>query len=68
MSACEICASTRFQPLFEKLDHQFVRCADCGLERISPPPTDATLAQIYGAHYYDAWGLHGNEEIVAALK
>jgi len=68
MSACEVCASTRFEPMFEKLEHRFVRCADCGLERISPQPTDATLAKIYGAHYYDAWGLHDNEATVAALK
>jgi SAM-dependent methyltransferase len=54
--------------MFEKLDHRFVRCGGCGLERISPQPSDETLAKIYGAHYYDAWGLHDNEEIVAALK
>lgn len=68
MSACEVCASTQSQPMFQKLDHQFVRCGDCGLERISPQPSDETLAKIYGAHYYDAWGLHDNETTVAALK
>ncbi|MGN6108561.1 MAG: class I SAM-dependent methyltransferase [Kofleriaceae bacterium] len=68
MSACEVCASPRSQPLFEKLEHQFVRCDGCGLERISPQPSDETLAKIYGAHYYDAWGLHDNEDTVAALK
>ena len=54
--------------MFDKLDHHFVRCGGCGLERISPQPSDETLAKIYGAHYYDAWGLHDNEEAVAALK
>lgn len=68
MSACEVCGSLRARPLFEKLDHRFVRCSDCGLERISPQPSDETLAKIYGAHYYDAWGLHDAEEMVAALK
>jgi 2-polyprenyl-3-methyl-5-hydroxy-6-metoxy-1,4-benzoquinol methylase len=63
-----VCASPRFEPLFQKLEHQFVRCGDCGLERISPQPTDETLAKIYGAHYYDAWGLHDSEATVAALK
>lgn len=68
MSACEVCASSRSEPIFEKLDHRFTRCTECGLERISPQPSDETLAKIYGAHYYDAWGLHDNEATVAALK
>jgi 2-polyprenyl-3-methyl-5-hydroxy-6-metoxy-1,4-benzoquinol methylase len=68
MSACEVCSSSVAIPLFEKLAHQFVRCGDCGLERISPQPSDETLAKIYGAHYYDAWGLHDSEDTVANLK
>jgi 2-polyprenyl-3-methyl-5-hydroxy-6-metoxy-1,4-benzoquinol methylase len=68
MSACEVCASPVTQPLFEKLAHQFVRCGGCGLERISPQPSDETLAKIYGAHYYDSWGLSDNEDTVANLK
>ena len=54
--------------MFEKADHSFVRCEACGLERIDPAPTDETLAAIYGKHYYDAWGLHGDENTVAQLK
>jgi SAM-dependent methyltransferase len=54
--------------MFDKLEHHFVRCEQCGLERISPQPSDEVLAKIYGAHYYDAWGLHDNEQTVAALK
>jgi 2-polyprenyl-3-methyl-5-hydroxy-6-metoxy-1,4-benzoquinol methylase len=68
MPACEVCSSSAEVPLFEKLAHQFVRCRDCGLERISPQPSDETLAKIYGAHYYDAWGLHDSEQTVANLK
>lgn len=68
MIACEVCSSSQFRPMFEKAEHSFVRCGDCGLERISPQPSDATLAKIYGAHYYDAWGLHDNEDTVANLK
>lgn len=68
MSSCDVCSSTASEPLFDKLDHHFVRCGDCGLERISPQPTDETLAKIYGAHYYDAWGLKDNEAAVAELK
>jgi SAM-dependent methyltransferase len=65
---CEVCSATSFAPLFEKAAHRFVRCARCGLERIDPQPTDATLAKIYGAHYYDAWGLHDDETTVRDLK
>lgn len=68
MFACEVCSSPVVIPLFDKQDHHFVRCGDCGLERISPQPSDATLAKIYGAHYYDAWGLHDSEQTVANLK
>lgn len=68
LSPCEVCASPRSTRLFEKENHTFVRCASCGLERISPQPTDETLAKIYGAHYYEAWGLHRDEETVAKLK
>ena len=68
MIACEVCSSSQFRPLFDKAAHQFVRCGDCGLERISPQPTDETLAKIYGAHYYDAWGLRDDEDMVAKLK
>jgi 2-polyprenyl-3-methyl-5-hydroxy-6-metoxy-1,4-benzoquinol methylase len=65
---CEVCEHDHFETLFSKLDHTFTRCHRCGFERIDPPPTDETLAKIYGAHYYEAWGLHGNEQIVAELK
>lgn len=68
MTACEVCSSTNSEPMFDKLDHRFVRCGECGLERIVPQPTDETLAKIYGAHYYDAWGLHEDEQTVAQLK
>ena len=68
MIACEVCSSSQFRPMFDKAEHSFVRCGDCGLERISPQPSDETLAKIYGAHYYDAWGLHDNEDTVANLK
>lgn len=65
---CEVCHGTSFSPLFTKEAHSFVRCARCSLERIDPAPSDDTLAAIYGKHYYDAWGLHRNEERVARMK
>ena len=66
--SCEVCSSSDFRPMFDKLGHHFVRCASCGLERISPQPSAETLSAIYGAHYYDAWGLHDDVQSVAALK
>src|SRR5581483_10585275 len=65
---CEVCGSCAFAFRFEKAQHRFVRCDRCGLERIDPQPTDETLAAIYGKHYYDAWGLHRDEELVRQLK
>jgi 2-polyprenyl-3-methyl-5-hydroxy-6-metoxy-1,4-benzoquinol methylase len=68
MSPCEVCSSSVEIAMFEKLAHHFVRCGGCGLERISPQPSDETLARIYGEHYYDAWGLQDSEQTVANLK
>jgi SAM-dependent methyltransferase len=65
---CEVCRGEGFSFRFEKAAHRFVRCDSCGLERIEPQPTDETLAAIYGKHYYDAWGLHQDEELVRTLK
>jgi 2-polyprenyl-3-methyl-5-hydroxy-6-metoxy-1,4-benzoquinol methylase len=66
--ACPVCGSSAAKPMFEKSGHQFARCSGCELEAISPPPTDETLAAIYGAHYYESWGLHDSESIVRQLK
>lgn len=68
LRTCEVCRGSDAVQLFEKADHRFVRCSGCGLEQIDPPPTDETLAAIYGKHYYDAWGLHEEQDTVAQLK
>ena len=65
---CEVCGGDRFAPMGELAEHHFERCSACGLERIEPQPTDETLARIYGAHYYDAWGLHADKQAVEELK
>lgn len=65
---CEVCSGTEFTTLFEKDGHRWTRCQACALERIDPPPTDATLSAIYGKHYYDAWGLHSDASTVGDLK
>ncbi len=63
-----MCESRSFRPLFDKEGHHFVRCHDCGLERIDPQPTDEELSAIYGKHYYDSWGLDRDAELVGQLK
>jgi 2-polyprenyl-3-methyl-5-hydroxy-6-metoxy-1,4-benzoquinol methylase len=68
VATCEVCSASATVLRFEKHGHRFVRCARCGLERISPQPSAETLARIYGQHYYDAWGLGEDEASVATLK
>ncbi len=65
---CEVCGGPSFHALGAKAEHRFERCTRCRLERIEPQPTDETLAQIYGKHYYDAWGLQTDQSAVEHLK
>ena len=65
---CEVCGDTSFTQLFAKEDHHFHRCQACGLIRLDPQPTDATLASIYGGHYYKAWGVQTGADRVYDLK
>ena len=66
--ACEVCGGGAFREMFRKDDHRFVQCAACHLIRIDPQPTDHTLEQIYGTHYYDAWGIQSDRSDVKELK
>jgi 2-polyprenyl-3-methyl-5-hydroxy-6-metoxy-1,4-benzoquinol methylase len=69
LRACEVCGGQSFAKMFDKLEHRFVKCSACALERIEPQPSDDELAAIYGEHYYNnAWGLGRDKEIVADLK
>lgn len=65
---CEVCGAAEFRTVGDLAEHHFVGCRRCGLERIDPQPTDETLAKIYGAHYYEAWGLHTDRSSVEDLK
>lgn len=68
MRDCEVCSRNSFEFIFEKDAHSFYRCAHCDLVRIDPQPTDEVLAKIYGAHYYDAWGLQTDKSDVERIK
>jgi 2-polyprenyl-3-methyl-5-hydroxy-6-metoxy-1,4-benzoquinol methylase len=44
-----------------------VRCPSCRTEFLSPPPTPARLAEIYGPAYYEAWAWE-DEAVVREMK
>ncbi len=55
--ACDLCGANEPVTLFEKTGDTFVRCPRCNLVYLYPQPSDSELSAIYGAHYYDSWGL-----------
>lgn len=65
---CPGCGESGSRTLFRRDALHFVACVRCGLQRIDPPPSDETLAGIYGRTYYDAWGLQADEQIVSEMK
>jgi 2-polyprenyl-3-methyl-5-hydroxy-6-metoxy-1,4-benzoquinol methylase len=65
---CDSCGAREAHGLFQKSGDSYVRCGRCGLVYIDPQPTDAELSEIYGEHYYDAWGSGVAAEHVATLK
>src|SRR5437879_2793612 len=63
VSACLLCGSDRFAPLFHGSDRLYrttakefavVRCGGCGLMRLDPPPTPDELRLYYPANYWFA--------------
>lgn len=63
MSACLVCGSERFAPLFRGSDRLYhttsrefdvVRCGECGLLRLDPQPTPEELHQYYPDNYWFA--------------
>jgi 2-polyprenyl-3-methyl-5-hydroxy-6-metoxy-1,4-benzoquinol methylase len=67
MKNCYLCG-TPLKPNFQKRGYQFWSCAQCYLECINPQPDDTVLGQIYGEHYYEAWGLSTSEPLVKKIK
>ncbi|MEJ2069033.1 MAG: class I SAM-dependent methyltransferase [Syntrophobacterales bacterium] len=64
---CYICGSS-MKSTFQKGSYRFWSCPKCCLECIAPQPDDSVLQQIYGKHYYKAWGLSSNESLVRKIK
>lgn len=63
MSACLVCGSARFAPLFRASDRLYhttsrefavVRCGECGLVRLDPQPAPEELRQYYPDTYWFA--------------
>jgi SAM-dependent methyltransferase len=63
MSACLVCGSDRFAPLFRASDRLYhtttrefavVRCGECGLVRLDPQPAPEELRQYYPDSYWFA--------------
>jgi len=61
VSACLLCGGTRAAPLFRASDRLYgttaeefavVRCGDCGLMRLDPPPPPERLARYYPESYW----------------
>jgi SAM-dependent methyltransferase len=58
LEACPVCEQESWQHAFRRLGWDFVSCAECGLMRLDPIPTEAQLA----AHY-EGRAAGGNYEI-----
>src|SRR5215831_11903904 len=44
------------------------QCRECGLECISPQPSDASLASMYNESYYSHYALKGGSKQVRMMK
>lgn len=62
---CRACGSPSARPGPAGL----ATCAACGVVRLDPFPTPEEIRAIYGAGYFDAWGMQGAaREAVRAMK
>src|SRR5437016_5734760 len=66
--SCLICNCSHQLKFMVKVGYQFFRCQGCGLEYIYPQPTDKELEDIYGEHYYGAWGLETKVTTTEQMK
>jgi len=53
--ACPVCGGGDFTRLFEQAGESFVRCVNCTLMLINPPPSLDDTAATYDAHYSDGY-------------
>ena len=61
VDACLVCGSEALSDRFAIGDgHVVRRCANCGLEFLSPQLRDDELAALYSETYFAAWGVSGS--------
>jgi SAM-dependent methyltransferase len=69
MSSCPACGGVQAVRGLRISEHlSLACCADCKTAWASPRPDEATLAAVYGRHYYDAWGLGSHGALTAQMK
>ncbi|MCG3178846.1 MAG: hypothetical protein BIFFINMI_01176 [Phycisphaerae bacterium] len=68
-TSCPLCGRGAVQAMFPDAHPWLARCDGCGLGLATPQPTDAELAAIYDAEYYDQFGYReGGDRGLAATK
>lgn len=65
---CPLCKSRKTSVQFAVDGHDCVRCGDCTLQFLHPPPTDETLQAVYNKDYYAPWLRGEPDEAVGAMK
>ena len=65
---CVVCRSKRIHYDFSLGRHRVEECTNCGLMRLNPQPSDAELAQIYGANYFAFSGDAEGQQHASMLK
>lgn len=69
MTCCPACGSVKALHSLRISDSlSLACCADCETAWASPRPDEASLAAVYGRHYYDAWGLDSHGALTAQMK
>lgn len=65
---CPVCGAKELRIAGAIALPKVLECRGCGLQFVSPQPSDEALDAIYREEYYDAWGLKENEAAVAEMK
>lgn len=67
-NSCLVCQGKKIHYDFSLDKYRVEECADCGLMRLNPQPTDQELAKIYSANYFIALDDDNGQSHSAALK
>jgi len=67
-TSCLVCGGRKLHYDFSLGPHRVEECADCGLMRLNPQPSDQALSDIYGSEYFPFSGDPDGERHAEALK